>query len=171
VREAAWFQLWQNRLNYAGSSALVIVIQSMITQRTSNGTTHWSVGSPPETTMVQQDRNRFTSHEGEFTITVQLINFLFTDMQKLLQTLFQLKVKLRQQCLNRQAKQLVHAHSRRKINMRLHTSQRLTPCSAQGLVSLGRVTASRGRIPLHGLALWNRSWPRRTIRGVLEAYT
>jgi hypothetical protein len=43
--------------------------------RTSNGTTHWSVGSPPDTTMVQQDRRRFTSHEGEFTIIVQLINF------------------------------------------------------------------------------------------------
>jgi hypothetical protein len=27
----------------------------------------WSVGSPPDTTTVQQDRSRFTSHEGEFT--------------------------------------------------------------------------------------------------------
>jgi hypothetical protein len=67
--------VWQNRLNYSGSSALVIAIQPIITQRTSNGTTHWSVGSPPDTTTVQQDRSRFTSHEGEFTITVQLINF------------------------------------------------------------------------------------------------
>jgi hypothetical protein len=38
-------------------------------------TTHWSVGSPPDATTVQQDRSRFTSHEGEFTITQQLPNF------------------------------------------------------------------------------------------------
>jgi hypothetical protein len=67
--------LWQNRLNYSGSSALIITIQPILTQRTSNGTTHWSVGSPPDTTTVQQDRSRFTSHEGEFTITAQLTNF------------------------------------------------------------------------------------------------
>jgi hypothetical protein len=67
--------LWQNRMNYSGSSALVIAIQTILTQRTSNGTIHWSVGSPPDTTTVQQDQSRFTSHEGEFTITPQLINF------------------------------------------------------------------------------------------------
>jgi hypothetical protein len=67
--------LWQNRLNYSGSSVLVIAIQAILTQRTSNGTTHWSVGSPPDTTTVQQDRSRFTSHEGEFTIAQQLTNF------------------------------------------------------------------------------------------------
>jgi hypothetical protein len=61
--------MWQNRLNFSSSSALMIAIQLAITQRTSNGTIHWSVGSPPDTTMVQQDRSRFTSHEGEFTIT------------------------------------------------------------------------------------------------------
>jgi hypothetical protein len=61
--------LWQNRLNYSGSSALVITIQPILTKCTSNGTTHWSVGSPPDATTVQQDRSRFTSHEGEFTIT------------------------------------------------------------------------------------------------------
>jgi hypothetical protein len=68
-------KLWQNRLNYSGSSALVISIQAILTQRTSNGTTHWSVGSPPDTTTVPQDRSRFTSHEVEFTITPQLTNF------------------------------------------------------------------------------------------------
>jgi hypothetical protein len=68
-------QLWQNRLNYSGSSALVIVILPILTQRISNGTTHWSVGSPPDTTTVQQGRSRFTSHEGEYTITSQLISF------------------------------------------------------------------------------------------------
>jgi hypothetical protein len=45
--------LWQNRLNYSGSSALVIAIQPILTQRTSNGTTHWSVGSSPDATTVQ----------------------------------------------------------------------------------------------------------------------
>jgi hypothetical protein len=34
-----------------------------------------------------------------------------------------------------------------------------------------RVTASWGWIPLHGLAVRNRSWPGETIRGVLEGYT
>jgi hypothetical protein len=48
-------------------------MQLVLTQRTSNGTIHWSVGSPPDTTTVQQDRSRFTSHEGEFTTTEQLI--------------------------------------------------------------------------------------------------
>jgi hypothetical protein len=67
--------LWQNRLNYSGSSALVIAIQSILTQCTSNGRTHWSVGSLPDTTTVQQDRSRFTSYEGEFTIIQQIINF------------------------------------------------------------------------------------------------
>jgi hypothetical protein len=44
--------LWQNRLNYSSSSALIIAIQPILTQRTSNGTIHWSVGSPPDTTTV-----------------------------------------------------------------------------------------------------------------------
>jgi hypothetical protein len=59
--------LWQNRSNYSGSSALLIAVQPQSDQRTSNGTILWSVGSPPDTTTVQQDRSRFTSHEGEFT--------------------------------------------------------------------------------------------------------
>jgi hypothetical protein len=46
-----------------------------INSRTSNGIIHWSVGSPPDTTTVQQDRSKFTSHEGEFTIIEKLINF------------------------------------------------------------------------------------------------
>jgi hypothetical protein len=62
-------KLWQNRLNYSGSSALVIAMQPIITQRTSNGITHWSVGSSPDITTVQQDRGRFISREGEFTTT------------------------------------------------------------------------------------------------------
>jgi hypothetical protein len=47
--------VWQNRLNYSGSSALITAIQPISFQCTSNGTTHWSIGSPPDTTMVQQD--------------------------------------------------------------------------------------------------------------------
>jgi hypothetical protein len=65
--------VWQNRLNYSGSSALMIAMQLSLIQRTSNGTIHWFAGSPPDTTTVQQYRGRFTSHEGEFTITEQLI--------------------------------------------------------------------------------------------------
>jgi hypothetical protein len=59
--------MWQNRSNYSGSSALLIAVQLQSAQRTSNGTILWSVGSPPDATTVQQDRSRFTSHEGEFT--------------------------------------------------------------------------------------------------------
>jgi hypothetical protein len=70
-----WLWLWQNRLNYSGSSALMITMQLSLSQCTSNGTTHWSVGPPPDTTTVQQDRSRLTSHEGEFTNIEQLINF------------------------------------------------------------------------------------------------
>jgi hypothetical protein len=90
-QEHSRYGLWQNRLNYSGSSALMIAIQLALTQRTSNGTIHRSVGSPPDTTTVQQDRSRSTSHEGEFTITEQLINFYFTDIQTLLQTRFELR--------------------------------------------------------------------------------
>jgi hypothetical protein len=84
---------------------------------------------------------------------------------------FNLKVNLYKHCLKRQAKQLVQVHSGRKINTRLRTSRRLTPRSAQSLVSLRRVTASRGWIPLHGPAKRNRGWPCRTIRGFLEVHT
>jgi hypothetical protein len=62
-------QLWQNRLNYSGSSAQTIAIQATGSHRTSNGTTHWSVGSLPDSTTVTQDRRRFTSHEGESSLT------------------------------------------------------------------------------------------------------
>jgi hypothetical protein len=91
--------VWQNRLNYSGSSVLVIAIQPILTQRTSNGTTHWSVGSPPDATTVQQDRSRFTSHEGEFynhTTSHQLLihrilNIItnISNLSILIQTLFE----------------------------------------------------------------------------------
>jgi hypothetical protein len=61
--------MWQNRLNYSGSSAQTIAIQATGSQWTSNETTHWSVGSPPDSTTVTQDRRRFTSHEGKSSLT------------------------------------------------------------------------------------------------------
>jgi hypothetical protein len=121
---------------------------------------HGSTGSKQVYLARRRVYNHSTAHQ-----------LLIIEMQILLQTFFKLNVNLYKQCLNRQAKQLVQVHSGRKINSRLYTSRRLTPCSAQSLVSLKRVTASRGRIPLHGPAIWKRSWPCRTIRGVLEGHT
>jgi hypothetical protein len=37
-REREEFVIWQNRLNYSGSIVLVIAIQAILTQRTSDGT-------------------------------------------------------------------------------------------------------------------------------------
>jgi hypothetical protein len=74
ARQLSVFRVAEH-LNYSSSSALVIAIQPILTQHTSNGTTHWSVRSPPDTTTIQQDRSRFTLHEGEFTITRYLTNF------------------------------------------------------------------------------------------------
>jgi hypothetical protein len=61
--------LWQNRLNYSGSSALIVARQAIEAQRTSKGITHWSVGLPPDSTTVTQDRRRFTSYEDESSLT------------------------------------------------------------------------------------------------------
>jgi hypothetical protein len=61
--------MWQNRLNYSGSSAQTNAIQAIGSQRTSNGTTHWFVGSSPDSTTVTKDRRRFTLHEGESSLT------------------------------------------------------------------------------------------------------
>jgi hypothetical protein len=66
-------------------------IQVILTQHTSNGTTHWSVRSPPDSTTVTQDRSRFTTHEGELTITPQLINFKFTEILNIITVCFKLK--------------------------------------------------------------------------------
>jgi hypothetical protein len=83
---------------------------------------------------------------------------------------FKLKL-INKHCLKRQAKHACQVHSGREINTRLHTSRRLTPRSARSMASFRRVTASRGRIPLHGPAKWNRSWPCGTIRGVFKCHT
>jgi hypothetical protein len=68
-QESILVLLWQNRLNYFGSSMQTIAKQATDSRRTLNGTTHWSVGSPPDSTTVTQDRRRFTSHEGESRLT------------------------------------------------------------------------------------------------------
>jgi hypothetical protein len=98
--------MWQNRLNYSGSSVLVITIQPILTQRTSNGTTHWFVGSPPDTTTVQQDRSRFTSHEGEFTITHSSPTSNYSILN-IITNRFKLKENLYKYRLKRQTRQLV----------------------------------------------------------------
>jgi hypothetical protein len=84
---------------------------------------------------------------------------------------FKLKVNLYKHCLKWQAKQSVQIHSERKINVRLHSSRRLTPHSARSMASFRGVTTSRGWIPLHGPAKRNRGWPCRTILGVLRGHT
>jgi hypothetical protein len=162
--------LWQNRLNYSGSSALMIAAQLQSAQCTSNGTIPWSVGSPPDTTTVQQDRSRFTSHEGEFTSqnsssTFNLQPYIHyykpsSNISKFIQTMF--KLTSITACPNSQRKG--------KNFTRLHTSRRRTPSLAQGLVSLRRVTASWGRVPLHGPAKRNGRWPHKVVRGILEGH-
>jgi hypothetical protein len=42
---------------------------------------------------------------------------------------------------------------------------------AQGLVSLRRVSAGRGRVPLHGPAKRNGRWPPKVVRGIFEGHT
>jgi hypothetical protein len=83
-----------------------------------------------------------------------------SNVSKLIQTVFKLTSVTA--CPNSQRKEKF---------TRLHTSQRRTPCLAQGLVSLRRVTASRGRVPLHGPAKRNGHWPHRVVRGILEGHT
>jgi hypothetical protein len=51
--ELAMHRLWQNCLNYTGSNTQVL---SQGLQRTSNGVTHWSVRSPPDTTVAEPTR-------------------------------------------------------------------------------------------------------------------
>jgi hypothetical protein len=83
---------------------------------------------------------------------------------------FEFKVNLYKYCLKRQAKHACQIHSGRRINTRQCTLRRLTPRSARSMVSFRRVTASQGRIPLHGPAKGNRSWPCGTIHGVSKGH-
>jgi hypothetical protein len=89
--------VWQNRLNYTGSNTQVL---SQGLQRTSNGVTHWSVGSPSDTTTFEQDRCRFTSHEGEFTITAQLITFNLQTCKHYYKPCSTVDKSLYKRCLN-----------------------------------------------------------------------
>jgi hypothetical protein len=170
ITASSSLSLWQNRLNYSGSSALMIAAQLQSAQRTSNGTIPWSVGSPPDTITVQQDRSRFTSHEGEFTSqnsssTFNLQPYIHyykpsSKISKLTQTMF--KLTSITACSNSQRKG--------KSFTRLHTSRRRTPSLAQGLVSLRRVTAGRGWVPLHRPAKRNGRWPHKVVRGIFEGH-
>jgi hypothetical protein len=83
-----------------------------------------------------------------------------SNISKLIQTVFKLTSVTA--CPNSQQKEKF---------TRLRTSRWWTPCLAQGLVSLQRVAASRGRVPLHGPAKRNGRWPHRVVRGILEGYT
>jgi hypothetical protein len=121
---------------------------------------HGSTGSKQVYLARRRVYNHITAHQLLIYGNLNIITNSFT-----------FKVNLYKHCLKRQVKQLVQVHSGRKINTRLRTSRRLTPRSAQSLVSPRRVTASRGRIPLHGPAKWNRSWPCRNICGVLNGHT
>jgi hypothetical protein len=130
----------------------------------------WSVGSPPDTTTVQQDRSRFTSHEGEFTSQNSSSTFNLqpyipyykpsSNKSKLIQTEF--KLTSMTACPNAQRKEKF---------TRLHTSRRRTPSLALGLGSLQRVTTGWGRVPLHGPAKRNRRWPHEVFRGIFESHT
>jgi hypothetical protein len=143
---------------------------TVIKPRTSNGTILWSVGSLPDTTTVQQDRSRFTSHEGEFTSQKSSSTF---NLQPYIHY-YKLSLKISKLIQNHVQLTSITAcptHSGRKSLTRLHTSRRRTPSLAQGLVSLRRVRAGRGRVPLHGPAKRNGRWPHKVVRGILVGYT
>jgi hypothetical protein len=120
---------------------------------------HDSTGSKQVYLALRRVYNHSTAHQ-----------LLIYRNANIITNLFKLNVNLYKPCLTRQATQLAQVHSGRNINTRLRTSPRLAPYSAQSLVSLRRVTASRGRIPLHGPAKRNRSWLCRNIRRVLMGY-
>jgi hypothetical protein len=128
--------------------------------RVSTRYNHGSTGSKQVYLARRQVYNHITAHQ---LLIYRSLNIITHRLK--------LKVNLHKHCLKWQAKQLVQVHRGRKINTRLRTSRRLTPRSAQSLVSLRRVTASQGWIPLHRPAKRNRGWPCRTIRGVLEGHT
>jgi hypothetical protein len=109
-----WYQLWQNRLNYSGSSALVIAIQPILTHRTSNGTTHRSVGSPPDATTVQQDRAGLPGTKASLQLYNSSPTFNLQHIKHYYKPL-QLKINLYKHCLKWQAKQIVQVYSGRKL--------------------------------------------------------
>jgi hypothetical protein len=163
--------VWQNRLNYSGSSALLIAVQPQSAQRTSNGTILWSVGSPPDTTTVQQDRSRFTSHEGEFTSRNSSSTFNLQPYIHYYKLSLKISKLIQKPCLTDKHNSLSKLTAEEKVFTRLHTPRRRTPSLDQGLVSLWRVCAGRGRVPLHGPAKRNGRWPHKVVRGILVGCT
>jgi hypothetical protein len=99
TRNSKVWILWQNRLNYSGSSALVIAKQPILTPCTSNGTTHWSVGLRPmqpwfNRTEAGLPRTKagLQSHNSSPTFNPQHIKHYYKPFQtyrKLIQTLFE----------------------------------------------------------------------------------
>jgi hypothetical protein len=103
------------------------------------------------------------SQNNSLTFNLQVFIHYYkpgSNLSKLIQLAF--KLTSRTTCRNSQRKEKI---------TRLHTSRKWTPCSAQGLVSLRRVTASRRWLPLHGPAKRYRGWPCRVVHVILESYT
>jgi hypothetical protein len=149
----------------------MITVQLRSTQRTSNGTIPWSVGSPSDTTTVQQEskqvylarRRVLQSQKSSSTFNLQAFKHYYkpsSNISKLIQTVF--KLTSITACPNYQWEEKF---------TRLHTSRRRTPSLAQGLVSLRRVRAGRGWVPFHEPAKRNGRWPHKVVRGILEGYT
>jgi hypothetical protein len=120
---------------------------------------HGSTGSKQVYLARRRVYSRTTAHQ----LLIHRVLNIITNRFKL--------IVINKHCLKRQTKHACQVHSGRENNTRLHMSRRLTPHSARSMASFRRVTASRGRIPLHGPAKWNRGWPCRTVHGVLEGHT
>jgi hypothetical protein len=162
--------MWQNRLNYSSSSALVIAIQLILIQRTLNGTTHCvcrvsarcnhgSTGSRQVYLARWRVYSRTTAHQ---LLIHRILNIITNHFQ------FQVVNK---HCLKRQAKHACQVHNGGKFNTRLLTSRRLAPHLARSMASFRRVTASRGWIHSTDQPNGIEFWPCRTIRGVLKGHT
>jgi hypothetical protein len=119
---------------------------------------HSSTGSK----QVYLARRRVYNHRRAHQLLIYSHTYIITNrvqISKFIQTVF--KRTSVTACPNSQRKE--------KFS-RLYTSQRQTPSLAQGLVLLRRVTAGRGRVPLHGPAKRNGRWPHRGVRGIFEGH-
>jgi hypothetical protein len=116
-----WYQLWQNRLNYSGSSALDIAIQPILPQRTSNGKPLGLLGlRSMQPRFNRWVYNHTTAHQLLIHRKLNIITNRF-NFNTCIQTLF----------WNHKLCKLVGSHNGRKIVTRLHTSRKLTPNLAQ----------------------------------------
>jgi hypothetical protein len=117
-------------------------MQLALTQRTSNGTIRWSVGSPPDTTTVQQDRSRLTSHKASLqsqnsssTFNLQTFKHYYkpgSNSSKLIQTVF--KLTSRTACPNSQRKEKIRDYTRRESG---HHAQPKAWCHSGGSLPAG----------------------------------